>query len=363
MADAATDERMRDMIRVVLRVHRFTPRAERERARSSSPFARTAPSPFGAPTRRRAPRGKRWTQDYALTVPPTTTLLDCLLSVKRRSDPTLAFRYACGHGMCGSDAATVNGAPTLLCTTTVGQAAGQATGQTIGQTSRSAATAPGSASAADHGGTDHGGTDDEGFRRTGSADHPHQQREPRPGTSPSPQGLAQDAGNQSPAIVEIGPLAGFAVQRDLIVDIDPMIEQITRLKPYLQADGRLATTHDGKVDMIEYLQRPEQLAKYELLSDCIACGLCEASCPVFSGGDAFIGPAALIAASRFINDSRDHAGDARLDAIDTADGIAACQSVKACSRPCPRGINVGEEMWQLTTRVGDRSERRRDNDE
>ena len=132
-----------------------------------------------------------------------------------------------------------------------------------------------------------------------------------------------------------------------------MLDQIRKLKPYLQADGVLATTSEGKVDVFEYLQRPEQLAKYELLSNCIACGVCEGACPVYAGGDAFIGPAALISASRFVNDSRDTATDERLDAIDTA-GVAACQSVRACSRHCPRGIDVGEEMWQIVARVRER---------
>ena len=144
------------------------------------------------------------------------------------------------------------------------------------------------------------------------------------------------------------------MQRDLIADIDPMLDQIRKLKPYLQADGVLATTSEGKVDVFEYLQNPEQLAKYEMLSNCIACGVCEGSCPVYAGGDAFIGPAALIAASRFVNDSRDTATAARLEAIDTADGVAACQSVRACSRQCPRGIDVGEEMWQIVARVKER---------
>lgn len=44
----------------------------------------------------------------------------------------------------------------------------------------------------------------------------------------------------------------------------------------------LATTAEGKVDVFEYLQNPEQLAKYELLSNCIACGVCEGACPVYA---------------------------------------------------------------------------------
>ena len=124
--------------------------------------------------------------------------------------------------------------------------------------------------------------------------------------------------------------------------------------PFIPTEIHLATTAEGKVDVFEYLQNPEQLAKYELLSNCIACGVCEGACPVYAGGDAFIGPAALIWASRFVNDSRDTKAMERMDAIDTADGVAACQSVRACSRHCPRGIDVGEEMWQIVAKVRER---------
>ena len=295
---------------VTLRVHRFTPCAERNRSRSGSPFAKQS-SPFGSSSARR-PRGKQWVQDYELSVLPDTTILDCLLTIKRTQDPSLAFRYSCGHGMCGSDAVAVNGTPTLLCTAKVKDWA---------TPDRQAAI------------------DDDGFRKTASADD----------ASPAPV-----QGGNSLGVIELAALPGFPVQRDLIADIDPMLEQIKRLRPYLQASGKLATTKDGNVDVFEYLQQPEQLATYETLSNCIACGVCEGSCPVFAGGEAFIGPAALITASRFINDSRDTAADARMDAIDTADGIAACQSVRACSRQCPRGIDVGEEIWQLIAKVKER---------
>ena len=162
------------------------------------------------------------------------------------------------------------------------------------------------------------------------------------------------AANGSLGVNELASLPGVPPERDLIADIDPMLNQIRKLTPYLQADGVLATTAEGKVDVFEYLQNPEQLAKYELLSNCIACGVCEGACPVYAGGDAFIGPAALIWASRFVNDSRDTKAMERMDAIDTADGVAACQSVRACSRPCPPGLDVGEELWPIVAQVRER---------
>lgn len=299
-----------DIVSVTLRVNRFAPRVQREgkRPRKSSPFGRKS-SPFGESRSARRPQGKQWVQEYQLQVSPNTTILDCLLSIKRNTDPTLAFRYSCGHGICGSDAVAINGTPTLLCKAHISDWL---------QPMPSA--------------------QDDGFRKTGEA------REI--------ESTATDDVREG--YIEIAPLPGFPVQRDLIVDIDSMLEQIRSLRPYLIHNNVVPTTPEGKLDVFEFLQSPEQLAKFELLSNCITCGVCEGSCPVYAGGEAFIGPAALINQARFVRDSRDEATQSRLDAIDRADGIQACQSVRACSRECPVGIDVGEEIWQLIAQVKER---------
>lgn len=305
------------------------------RRHRESPFAKKRKSsPFQAQNSGDLPdkplSGKHWIQDYTIRARKNDTILDCLLKIKRTLDPTLAFRYSCGHGVCGSDAANVNGMPTLLCTATIAQNARQNT-QTQGVRSS-------------------------GFRKTGSlksqatttsvAENHNLQSQSKEISS-----LIQ---NGSFGIIEIAPLSGFAVQRDLICDLSPMIAQLKRLEPYLQAQNVQTRNSSGKLAIIEFLQHPEQLAKFELLSNCIMCGVCEGICPVYAGGEAFIGPAALINAARFINDSRDNATNRRLELADSSDGISACQSVRACSRQCPRGIDVGEEIWQLTTLINER---------
>jgi fumarate reductase iron-sulfur subunit len=50
---------------------------------------------------------------------PSQTVLDVVTYIQRRLDPTLAYRYACRVGMCGSCAMTVNGAPRWTCRTHV----------------------------------------------------------------------------------------------------------------------------------------------------------------------------------------------------------------------------------------------------
>ena len=365
----------RDPRPVTFRIARFTPRPQSERPARTNPFAKS--NPFATAGNRRA-RGRRWTQEYTIRIAPQHTVLDALLQIKREVDPTLNFRYSCGHGMCGSDAVLINGRPDLLCTATIADCL--ATAKTMPNAYTTPAVASGNPQA----------QQPPAFRRTGTAT-------PKTAVSPSlshsdsvsasttadfsatnPTETATVTAATSHAatshtdtphstetssyaessVVEIRPLPGFTPLRDLIVDTDAMFKQIQRFKPYLLHDdssvdnSQAAPAKPAKAEPAsEYRQTPEELARYELLSTCIACGLCQGACPIYAGGEAFAGPAAMIAAARFINDSRDSHRQERLEAIDQVDGIQACQSIRACTRPCPRGIDVGEEMWKLVEAV------------
>uniref|UniRef100_UPI003571102B succinate dehydrogenase/fumarate reductase iron-sulfur subunit n=1 Tax=Bifidobacterium mizhiense TaxID=2879940 RepID=UPI003571102B len=308
-----------------------------------------------------------------MRIAPQRTVLDALLQIKREVDPTLNFRYSCGHGMCGSDAVLINGRPDLLCTATIADCL------SASKTMPNAYATPGVATGNPQ------VQQSQAFRRTGTATTATALSTSASHSDSVPDSTATDFSATNPtetatvtaatshtdtphstetssyaesSVVEIRPLPGFTPLRDLIVDTDAMFEQIQRFKPYLlhndsSADSsRAAQAKAAKAEpSSEYRQTPEELARYELLSTCIACGLCQGACPIYVGGEAFAGPAAMIAAARFINDSRDSHRQERLEAIDQVDGIQACQSIRACTRPCPRGIDVGEEMWRLVEAV------------
>ncbi len=53
------------------------------------------------------------------------TVLDVVTWIQRHLDATLAYRFACRVGMCGSCAMTVNGRPRWTCRTHVGRVAGE----------------------------------------------------------------------------------------------------------------------------------------------------------------------------------------------------------------------------------------------
>jgi fumarate reductase iron-sulfur subunit len=60
-------------------------------------------------------------QAYAVPRRDAQTVLDVVTYIQRRLDGTLAYRFACRVGMCGSCAMTVNGRPRWTCRTRVAQ--------------------------------------------------------------------------------------------------------------------------------------------------------------------------------------------------------------------------------------------------
>ena len=62
-------------------------------------------------------------RDYRVPRHDAQTVLDVVTHIQRRIDPTLAYRFACRVGMCGSCAMTVNGKPRWTCRTHVAKVA------------------------------------------------------------------------------------------------------------------------------------------------------------------------------------------------------------------------------------------------
>ncbi len=63
-------------------------------------------------------------QEFDVPRHESQTVLDVVTHIQRHLDPTLAYRFACRVGMCGSCAMTVNGTPRWTCRTHVDKVAG-----------------------------------------------------------------------------------------------------------------------------------------------------------------------------------------------------------------------------------------------
>lgn len=132
--------------------------------------------------------------------------------------------------------------------------------------------------------------------------------------------------------VEIRPLPGMPVIRDLIIDMEQFFHHYRSIKPYL-------TVHDP-VPEVEYLQTPEQREKIDGLYECILCACCSTSCPSFWWNpDKFRGPAALLQAYRFLADSRDQDTPRRLAELEGPYKLFRCHSIMNCVNVCPKNLN------------------------
>ena len=148
--------------------------------------------------------------------------------------------------------------------------------------------------------------------------------------------------------VEIRPLPGLPVIRDLIVDLNPFLAQYRAIQPWL-------VNHDPQPE-IERLQDPEERERLDGLYECILCACCTTACPSFWWNpEKFLGPAALLQAWRFLADSRDQATGERLDNLEDPYRLFRCHTIMNCTDVCPKGLNpakaIGHIKQMLAKRV------------
>lgn len=144
--------------------------------------------------------------------------------------------------------------------------------------------------------------------------------------------------------VEIRPLPGLPVVRDLIVDMDQFYQQYREVEPYLIVNDPMPE--------VELPQTPEQREKLDGLYECILCGCCSTSCPSFWWNpDKFLGPAALLQASRFIEDSRDQALEERLENLEGPFKLFRCHTIMNCIQVCPKGLNPTRAIGNIKKKM------------
>ena len=216
---------------------------------------------------------KPYVQDYELPDDcGAVMVLDALLLLKQQDD-TLAVRYSCREGVCGSDGLNINGRNHLACVTRI-----------------------------------------------------RDLRQP----------------------IEVRPLPGLPVIRDLVVDMSTFYAQYRSVKPWL--------INDDPEPEIERLQSPEDRERLNGLYECILCACCTTSCPSFWWNpERFLGPAALLQSWRFVTDSRDQATGARLDDLEDPYKLFRCRSIMNCADVCPKGLNPTRAINNLRDSLAKRT--------
>ncbi len=140
--------------------------------------------------------------------------------------------------------------------------------------------------------------------------------------------------------IVLRPLPGLPVIRDLIVDMTQFFKQYHSIKPYL--------INNAPAPERERIQTPEEREELNGLYECILCACCSTSCPSFWWNpDKFVGPAGLLAAYRFIADTRDDATRERLDDLNDPYRLFRCHTIMNCVNVCPKGLNPTRAIGKI----------------
>ena len=148
--------------------------------------------------------------------------------------------------------------------------------------------------------------------------------------------------------IVINPLPGLPVIRDLIIDMDQFYKQYRAVKPYL-------IVNDPMPD-VELKQTPQQREQLDGLYECVLCACCSTACPSFWWNpDKFFGPAALLQAARFIEDSRDQSFEQRLESLEGPFKLFRCHTIMNCVQVCPKGLNPTRAIGKIKNKMVARS--------
>lgn len=234
--------------------------------------------------------GERF-DEFGVPVGPHSTVLDALLWIQRHRDPSLALRYSCLHASCGTCGVQVDGCEQLACVCSM-----------------------------------------------------------------------QDHGEE----MTIEPLANLPILTDLVVEMDGFFARFPHAHPIIRSSGTPPDIRHGeeiRPDNAEVTLETDITldhhplhhhhraappgADFMRLEDCIECGMCLSACPVAATSHDYVGPAALAAAERLLEEPR---GAEREDVLAWAsrpEGVWRCHVGFECTSACPTNAIPAERIMAL----------------
>ena len=206
--------------------------------------------------------------DFDVEVEPGGTVLDALLEIRRRQDPSLVVRHSCMHASCGTCGVRVNDREVLACDAKL-------------------------------------------------ADLP--------------------AGRP----IKVQPLANQRLVADLATD---MVDFYARFDPAGMPPVRAA-------EVGAEIEPPEAVRTFMRFENCIECGLCLSACPVARTNRDYIGPAALAAAARVVDEPRGQELGPVLALAAEPDSVWRCHDAMECTAVCPSAVDPAMAILTLRRHI------------
>ncbi len=144
------------------------------------------------------------------------------------------------------------------------------------------------------------------------------------------------------------PLPHLPVIKDLVPDLSQFYEQYASIRPWLQ-------TREPAPAARERTQAPADQELVDRPSACILCACCSTSCPSYWwNSERYLGPAALLAAYRWIVDTRDQAKSERLDQLEDSFRLYRCHTIMNCVEACPKDLNPARAIAAIKREIAGR---------
>jgi succinate dehydrogenase and fumarate reductase iron-sulfur protein len=136
------------------------------------------------------------------------------------------------------------------------------------------------------------------------------------------------------------------ILKDLVPDLTKAYKQLASIKPWIERDKDEYTKQDSTI--AENKQTTKDREKLDGKWECVLCFCCTTACPSYWWNeDEYLGPAVLMQAARWVDDSRDSKRKERLKSINDSMKLFRCHSIMNCTRSCPKGLNPAKAIADL----------------
>jgi fumarate reductase iron-sulfur subunit len=132
--------------------------------------------------------------------------------------------------------------------------------------------------------------------------------------------------------LRLEPLRNFTIVKDLAVEMTAFFDK------WRDAQGFFEPARTPAADFAVVPPATAERRAADEAIECIGCGICYSACDVVAWDRDYLGPAALNRAWTLVNDVRDSAREARLDAVGGDSGCQCCHTHMSCTSFCPKAI-------------------------
>jgi succinate dehydrogenase/fumarate reductase iron-sulfur protein len=136
------------------------------------------------------------------------------------------------------------------------------------------------------------------------------------------------------------PISHMPVIKDLVVSMKHFYLQYKSIEPWMQSKNVFNTV----ITKQHFVER----SLIDGLYECILCACCSTSCPSYWwNGDAYLGPAILLQAFRWLIDSKDSNTLQRLFKLNDTFKVYRCHTIMNCTQTCPKNLNPAEAIANI----------------